>query len=884
MKRPRIFLIDGNSYIYRAFHAIPYLSITKGLPTNAIYGFIQMLLKLIKGYKPDHIAVVFDAKGPTFRHKVYGDYKATRPEMPDTLRPQLPYIREVVKAYNIPALELEGYEADDIIGTLARRFKSEEIEVVIVTGDKDMMQLIDDNTTMLDTMKDRSYGVAEVKDRFGGLEPQKIIEIMALAGDSSDNIPGVPGVGEKTAIKLIKEFETIEQLYSDIEKVSGKALREKLIENEESARLSRELATIDTDVPIDCNFEDLSLSSPNNNRLKELFKELEFKRFLRDIQNDISDGEGFTVSPFRVQDREGLDKLTTELFKNRTMSISLKTVGQLPDTEVLALAISTGFELNLDHSSVFFLSPLDTGLDEPSIVEALKTIIEDERMLKLTQDAKGIYTFFKRRGVKVHGISMDISLASYLLNPSASEHSIRTVADSYLGIEMRDSKKMSIESVDMEELCRTVSEEAEAIRMVSSKLNDELEKAGLLSLFREIEMPLIEVLADMELAGIKIDENYLHGLSSELENKLSLIADEIYILAGTEFNINSPKQLAEILFEDLNLKPVKKTKTGFSTNESVLIALSIVHELPGKVLGYRQLAKLKSTYVDSLIELINPDTGRVHTSFNQTVTATGRLSSSRPNLQNIPIKTETGKRIRELFIAEEDCVLLSADYSQIELRLVAHLSGDEILIDAFNRGEDIHQRTASEVFGIKSELVTKEMRRRAKTINFGIIYGMGSQGLANELGISQAKAKEYIDSYFDRYRGVKRFIDSTIKEATERGYTTTLFGRKRYVKELISDIEAVKSFGERIAINTPIQGGAADIIKIAMINVARRLKRDDYRSRMLLQIHDELLFEVPKNEVEPMRNIVKHEMEGVIALSIPIKVNIATGRSWLEAG
>jgi DNA polymerase-1 len=884
MKRPRIFLIDGSSYIYRAFHAIPYLSVKEGIPTNAVYGFTQMLLKLIKDCKPDHIAVVFDAKGPTFRHKVYGGYKAKRPEMPDTLRPQLPYIREVVRAYNIPALELEGYEADDIIGTLVRRFKRKELEIVIVTCDKDMMQLVDANTTILDTMKDMSYGVAEVKEKFGGLEPQKIIEIMALAGDSCDNIPGVPGVGEKTAIKLIKEFETVDCLYSDIERVTGKVLREKLIENEESARLSRGLATIDTDVPIDCSFEDLSLSRPNYSKLRELFKELELKRFLRDIQDEISDEERFTVSPCRVIDREGLDKLSKELFKNRIMAISLKTAGQLLDYELIALAISTGFESSTDHSSVFLLSPIDTELDESSIIEALKPIIEDEGVVKLSNDAKGLYTFFKGRGIKVHGIGMDTTVASYLLNPSASDHSLKTVADNYLGIEMRGPEKTSMESVKRDQLCRIVSEEAEAIRMVSPKLTAELEGVGLLSLFREIEMPLIKVLVDMELAGIKIDEEYLHGLSSELETKLSLIASDIYVLAGYEFNINSPKQLAEILFKDLNLKPVRKTKTGFSTNEDVLIALSTKHELPGKVLEYRQLAKLKSTYVDSLIELINPATGRVHTSFNQTVTATGRLSSSRPNLQNIPIRTEIGKRIRGAFIAEDDWVLLSADYSQIELRLVAHLSGDEILIDAFNRGEDIHQRTASEVFGIASELVTKEVRRRAKAINFGIIYGMGSYGLANELGISQEEAKKYIDSYFDRYRGVRRFIDSTIKEATERGYTTTLFGRKRYIKELTSDVETIKRFGERIAINTPIQGSAADIIKIAMINLAKRLERCGYRSRMLLQIHDELLFEVPKKEVESIKEITGHEMEGVINLSVPIKVNIATGRSWLEAG
>jgi DNA polymerase-1 len=892
MKRERLFIIDGSSYIYRAFHAIPYLSNEKGLPTNAIYGFIQMLLKLIKGYNPDHLAVAFDAKGPTFRHKLFSDYKATRPSMPEELRPQLPYIREVVAAYNIAALEVEGYEADDIIGTLARQYRERGIDVVMVTGDKDMMQLVDENTSMLDTMKEKSYGVEEVVERFG-VEPRRVVEIMALMGDSSDNIPGVPGIGEKGARKLIQEFETIDHLYERIDDVTGRAMKEKLKNNEEMARLSRELAEIDVNAPVECTFEELVTSEPDNERLKELFKELGFNRLLRDLSQG-GERERVNHPPKRIADRDGLDRLIGELSQVGAFSLSLSSIHGSGEplgegTVTIAIApINNLSEVSPNDTPCYLLSSYimkgHGGLEAPALLQALRPLLENEGRGKVSSDGKRLTLDLMERGITLRGLTMDTSVASYLLNPSSNDHSLRSVAMKQLGEEIGEVENKGSGAMVEEHLAPLLCAEAEALRRLAPLLTEELEKAALTTLFREIELPLIPVLAGMERHGIRVDREQLTGLSHELESMLQEREESIFRMAGVEFNINSPKQLAEILFEKLQLKPLRKTKTGFSTDEKVLTVLAATHDLPKVILEYRHLAKLKSTYVDAIIGLIEPSTGRIHTSFNQTVTATGRLSSSKPNLQNIPIKTEIGGRIREAFIADEGYMLLSADYSQIELRLVAHLSGDDILIESFKKGEDIHKRTASEIFGIMPGLVTEEMRRRAKAINFGIIYGMGPHGLAGELGVSQKVAKEYIESYFDRYSGVRRFIDDTIREAAEKGYTTSLFGRKRYIPELTSRIDSVRRFGERIAINTPIQGTAADIIKIAMIRIAGRMEAEAEGSKMLLQIHDELLFEVPHDKMESMKTLVVSEMEGVVDLEIPIVVNISVGESWRKSG
>ena len=897
--KKQLLLIDGTSYIYRAFHAIPYLSNSKGIPTNAVYGFAQMLLKVIKDFKTDHIAVAFDVKGPSFRHKMYEEYKAHRPEMPDSLKPQIPFIKKLVKAFNIPVLELEGYEADDIIGTLSRHMKEKNIEVIIIAADKDMLQLIDENTTIVDTMKGKRFGIKEVMERFG-IEPSLITEIMGLAGDSSDNIPGVKGIGEKTAAKLIQEFGTIENLLLNIDKVAEKGVREKLKKNAEEARLSRKLAAIDTHAPVDYKFEDLIVKSPDYLKLKELLKELEFTKLLKEIVQEepvVSKGEYSCIN-----DAEALNAMIIEIKEAGEMAIVIKRKKNSLFGELTGIAICTkpnyafyihshasGEDAGHSHkgaSQQLVLGKSESGenrgLDASSVIDMLKPIIEDEGIKKFAHDIKGVYIFFKRHNIQMKGAAVDTGIASYLLNPSKPSHALADIAHEHLDNSMVSLKTVSFEPLDINAASARGCAEADAIFQLAKKLLPQLDRDNLLRLFDEIEMPLAEVLAEMELNGIMIDKDYLSNLSKELEGQIENIKKKIYAIADIEFNINSPKQLASILFERLKLKPVRKTKTGFSTDEEVLRTLSTQHELPNEILSFRQLSKLKSTYVDALLELINPTTHKVHTSFNQTVTATGRLSSSEPNLQNIPIRTEFGKRIRQAFVAGKGCLFLSADYSQIELRIVAHLSQDPLLLEAFKQDEDIHTKTASEVFSIAPELVTEEMRTRAKAINFGIIYGMGPYGLSAELGISQDEAAGYIDDYFMHYKGVKGFIDKTINEVVEKGYVTTLFGRRRHVPEMSSESEQVRRFGERIAINTPIQGTAADMIKVAMINIFRKLKDGNFNTKMLLQIHDELIFEAPENEIELIKEMIRKEMEMVGSLSVPVKVDIQIGRNWGE--
>lgn len=896
--KKQLLLIDGSSYIYRAFHAIPHLSNSKGIPTNAIYGFAQMLVKVIKDFKTDHVAVAFDVKGPSFRHKMYDEYKAHRPEMPDSLKLQIPYIKELVRAFNIPALELEGYEADDIIGTLSRHMKEKDVEVIIIAADKDMLQLIDENTTIVDTMKDKRFGIKDVMERFGA-KPEQVVEIMGLAGDSSDNIPGVKGIGEKTAAKLIQHFGTIENLLLNIGKVKEKGIREKLEKYAEDARLSRMLAAIDTHAPVDYKFEDLLVKPPDYPKLKELFKELEFTKLLKEVvQEEPAMSPPQAGEYASIVDIDELKKMMSEIKQTGDTAIVVKTLNVHPPQAepgggsnalqlfsampIPALSpqgqASSVFAFCLKPHQAFYVSNC-----LKSVFEAIKPVIEDETVKKMSYDIKGVYLFFKQEGISMRGAHFDAGIASYLLNPSRTSHALEDVAYEELGFQVKVRSHPPLAEGGYSEGLNACAE-ADAVLQLSKKMLPQLEIEGLLKLFHEIEIPLSEVLAEMELCGIKVDKDYLVKLSQELEGQIGLVQKKIYAVAGAEFNINSPKQLAGILFDTLKLKPVKKTKTGFSTDEGVLRTLAVQHELPAEVLNFRQLSKLKSTYVDAILELANPATQRIHTSFNQTVTATGRLSSSEPNLQNIPIRTELGKRIRRGFITESGCLFLSADYSQIELRIVAHFSQDSLLIDAFEKDEDVHTRTASEVFGIMPEFVTPEMRRRAKAINFGIIYGMGAYGLAAELGISQDEARGYIDDYFLHYKGVKTFIDKTIGEAMEKGYVTTFFGRRRHVPEIRSESEQIRRFGERIAINTPIQGTAADIIKVAMIKISRRLKSENLQSRMLLQIHDELIFEVPEKEIGLMKDIVKNEMESAVKLSVPVMVDIQTGKNWGELG
>ncbi|MBI5587695.1 MAG: DNA polymerase I [Deltaproteobacteria bacterium] len=866
----RLFIIDGSSLIYRAFHAIPAtFTNSKGMPTNAVYGFIQSLRKILKDFKPGYIAIAFDVKGPSFRHEMFTEYKAQRPPMPDLLSVQIPYIKEAVGAFKIPALEMPSFEADDIIATLVKKVETEEgIRVAVITGDKDMYQLVDDRTVILDYLTEKEYGPAEVVEKFG-VAPSLIRDMMGLAGDSIDNIPGVPGVGLKTAAKLIKEFGSLENIYENLEAIKGEKLKDNLKNFREKAFLSRELATLHPDVPLECGLKELKYDGPDYKLLEPLLNGLGFKKILSELLPEIPVEPEEGTDYATVTDESGLDRVVNALKDAPRASITLFM------TEEGMAGVLKGLTLAVSTKKAFFIPAGVGGIDESLLHKRFKGFLEDPSVKKETDNSKALYLYFSKAGICVAGVGLDTSLASYLLDPSRSDHSIATLAYEFLGAHYEETK-----SGEPEDLKMSCCKKACLIHEIALLLDKKLEEAALKKLYLEMELPLAEVLASMELAGIRVESAKLRDLSKEIEINLADTEKKIYAVAGVEFNINSPKQLSEILFERLKLRPVKKTKTGFSTDEEVLTKLASEHEVPALIIGFRQLSKLKSTYVDALLEIINPSTGRVHTSFNQTVTATGRLSSSRPNLQNIPVRNEAAGRVREAFVPDAGFTFFSADYSQIELRIVAHMSEDPVFIDAFMKGEDIHTRTAGEIFGIMPSLVTSEMRKRAKAINFGIIYGMGPYGLSAELGISMKEATGYIENYFAHYSTVKRFIDRTIEEAFERGCTVTLFGRRRFIPELKSAVESTARLGARFAVNTPIQGTAADMIKAAMIRIYRLLKKGGFKSRMLLQIHDELIFEAAVGEVEVLSALVKKEMEGVVELKVPVVVNLKYGSNW----
>ncbi len=887
--KKRLYLIDGSSYIYRAFFAIrQYLSNSKGLPTNAIYGFAVMLLKILREQCPDYLAIVFDAKGKTFREEEYAGYKAHRPSMPDDLVPQIPYIHELVKAFNIPVLQIEGYEADDIIGTIAKRAEKEGYQVTIVSGDKDLMQLISPNVKMLDTLKNRLFGEKEVIEKFG-VEPKRVVEVMALAGDTSDNIPGVPGIGPKTATALIKRFEDVETLLDNTEKVDSARIKEKLLKYKDQARLSRKLSTLVTDMDIDINIDDLKKKRIEQGRVIRLFKELEFASLLKELtpQEDVSDKD-YKI----ILKREDFEGLIERLERAKGFSIDLETTHKEP-----VRATIVGISISLKENEAFYIpvrhdyQGVPEQLDSEYVLLILKPILEDRDIEKYGQNIKYDMIVLSSAGIHLKGVAFDTMIASYLINPSKHNHNLEDIALEHLNYRMtsysevagKGAKEIGFSEVDIEDAANYSCEDADITFKLTNILSPLLEKNGVARLYHEVELPLIDVLAEIEINGVKIDKDFMEEMSNRLEREISQYVSRIHAIAGEEFNINSPKQLSAILFDKLRIKPVKRTKTGYSTDVKVLEELAIQHDLPADILVYRQLMKLKSTYVDALPAMINPSSRRIHASFNQTVTATGRLSSSDPNLQNIPIRTEIGREIRKGFIAESGWIIVSADYSQIELRILAHVSGDEVLLEAFKKGEDIHIRTAVEVFGVFPEMITPEMRRVAKVVNFGIIYGISPYGLSRDLRVSQKKAREFIERYFSLYRKVKEYIDRTIKEAYENGYVTTLLQRRRYLPDLGSKNRQVKEFAERTAINTPIQGSAADLIKMAMINISRRMKREGLISKMILQVHDELVFEVPIDEKETMIKLVREEMEGGMELSIPITVDIHWGDNWNEA-
>lgn len=882
MSRKRLFLIDGNSFCYRAFYAIRALSNSKGQPTNAVYGFVTMLNKLIKDNAPDMLAVAFDLKGPTFRHKKYEEYKIHRKPMPDELASQMPIIKQAVAGYNIPIYEMQGFEADDVIATLARKAEAHDIDTTIVTGDKDALQLVGPHIKVCNPQKDNIiFDAAKVKEAFG-VGPEGITDLMALMGDASDNIPGVPGIGEKTAVELMTEFGSLDNLLKHVDKVKGEAKKKTLKENEKLAWLSKELAIADTNVPIKVDFKSLEIKEPDQEKLLELFRELEFKSLIKEFTP-----KGQLDSKYElIDDAKKLKKLISELEGLKEFTFDFETTSEDP---MLAELVGVSFSWKVGRSSYV---PVNKYHDRGEVLAAFKPVFENRHIAKVGQNIKYEYIVLSNYGITLAGELFDTMVASYVLNPSKLNHNLEDISIEYLGHKMttpieeligKGKSAITMDQVDVDKVCAYCCEDSDVTLRLKELLAKEIKAKELDELFYKVEMPLVRVLAEMEICGVSIDTDYLGELSVEMERKLAKITKKIYEIAGEEFNINSPKQLSKILFEKLALPVIKRTKTGISTDEDVLTKLAAKHPLPKTLIEFRELSKLKSTYVDTLPSLVNPKTGRIHTSFNQTVTATGRLSSSGPNLQNIPIKTEEGRRIRKAFIpSAKDRVLLSADYSQIELRILAHLSGDKNLVKAFKDGLDIHSYTASLVFDVKEKDVTPEMRGMAKTVNFGIVYGMSPYGLSQSLDIDVSKAKDFIDAYFARYPKVKESLDAMIAEARQNGFVTTILGRRRYIPEINSPDMRIRQFAERTAINAPVQGSAADIIKVAMIAISERIAKAKMGTEMTLQVHDELVFDVPKSELKEAYGIVKDGMERVITLDVPVEAHIEVGKNWLD--
>ncbi|MDH5457693.1 MAG: DNA polymerase I [Nitrospinota bacterium] len=897
-KKPKLYLIDGSSYIFRAFYGIrQMLTNSAGLPTNALYGFTTMLSRVVRDEAPDYLAVVFDSKAKTFRHDLYPDYKANRDIPPEELAQQFPYFEPLVEAFNIATLRQDGFEADDIIGTMAKKGEAAGMAVTIVSGDKDMMQLITPHVHMLDTMKDKRFEKAEVIEKFG-VPPEQVIEVMGLMGDSSDHIPGVKGVGPKTATELIQKYGSIEELYKNIDDIEKAKLKEKLETDKDNALLSRQLVTIDTEMKLDCKVEDLKVKEPDTDKLRAMFTELGFKSLLENLPE--GSGEGVAEQPATskvethyetIMDVKSLDALVKKLKKAKEFALDLETTSKHPTrAEMVGISFSwaEGEACYIPVSHRYLGVP--EQLDKQKVVEALKPLLEDAKLKKFGHNIKYDLIVLANEGVDLKGVAFDSMLASYVLDPSKRQHSLDDLAMEMLGhqnityadVAGKGAKQIGFDEVSIDVAAEYAAEDSDITfrltQALQSRLRDET-----LKLYEELELPLIDVLADMEMTGVKVDREHLKKMSTKLSKALKKHEDEIYAMAGEMFNINSPKQLAVILFEKLGLPAKKKTKTGYSTDMSVLEELADGHELPAMIVNYRQLTKLKSTYIDALPLEINQKTGRVHTSYNQTVAATGRLSSSDPNLQNIPIRSDLGKEIRQAFVAEGDDWLLSTDYSQIELRILAHLSGDPALIKAFKNNEDIHTRTAAEIFGQPLDGVDEDARRMAKAVNFGIVYGLSAFGLSRQLKISPGEAKAFIDQYFDLYKNVKTFMDSTIEEARQCGYTVTMMNRRRYLPDLHSKNRQVRESAERVAINSPVQGSAADMIKLAMIRLHQLLSKQKLKSKMIMQVHDELVFECPVNEKREVEALVKKEMENVWPMQVPIIVHSEWGKNWDEA-
>lgn len=896
----RLFLIDGSAFAYRAFFAIRNLSNSKGQPTNAVYGFARMLIKILREQKPSHIAVVFDAPGKTFRDDLYADYKATRQETPEDLASQFPLMHELVEALNIRIIMHPGVEADDVMGTLGRRAEAAGMEAVLVTGDKDMLQLVTDKVCVFDPGKGDQgqwIGPDEVLERFG-VPPNHVIDALGLMGDTSDNVPGVRGIGPKSAKSLLERYKTIEGIYEHIEELSGKQ-KERLIEDRELALLSRDLVTIRTDVDLPVSIDDCRAREFDQDKMREIFGKLEFQSLLDElVPGNEPTSAGEETEYKLVLTEEALRVVIQEMRDAGAMAVDTETTSTDPmRAELVGISMScrpnTGYYVPVGHKpeamAVPGTKPPPEPLTKAKALNLLKPLLEDPAIAKIGHNIKYDMVVLERAGVRLAGVAMDTMVASYLTDPSRMRHNLDEVSLHYLNRKLipisdligKGSKAETFDTVPVDSACTYACEDADVTWRLAEVFRPLLRERGLEALFNEVEIPLIGVLARMELAGVAIDVAVFEELQREVEKRLRALEYDIHETAGEPFQINSPKQLQEVLFGKLGLKPVRKTKTGFSTDVDVLEELAREHPLPEKILEFRALEKLRGTYIEALPKLIHPETGRIHTSFNQAVAATGRLSSSDPNLQNIPIRTEIGRRIREGFVpARRGDRLISADYSQIELRVLAHLSGDPHLKEAFLNDADIHEETAARVFGVMPGFVTPEMRRQAKAVNFGVIYGMGAFGLARSLGISTAEAARFIDQYFEKYPGVRRWIDATLEQARKLGYVTTLLNRRRYVPDLASSNQTVQRAAERVAINTPVQGSAADIIKVAMVRLDRALEGAD--SRLILQVHDELVVEAPAADAGEVAELTKKTMEEAFPLEVPVKVDVAIGNHWAE--
>ncbi len=886
----RLLLIDGQSFCYRAFYAIRELTNSKGEPTNAIYGFVTMLRKLIREEAPNYLAICFDRKEPTFRKARYEAYKAHRKPMPDELVEQMPHIKEFVHAYRIPIFELPGHEADDLLGTIARKAEKSGLEVVIVTGDKDMLQLVNDQVKILNTYKEEILDRGSVAERFGGLGPERVPDVMSLSGDASDNIPGVPGIGEKTAVELIREFGSLDDLYRNLDQIKGAARKKTLQENEQIARLSKDLATIDCHVPIEFDFEAMKVKSPDEERLSEFFRRFEFRSLLKEL-TPAGETEQEERKYHLITTEEKLKQLVAHMTKAKAMALDTETTSPEPTRAHLV-----GISVSLKPFEAYYI-PIASehhqgkGLSWSIAKRLLKPVLESETITKYGQNAKYDLIVFKRHGIEVGGLRFDTMVASYLVNPLKLNHNLDDIAFEYLGIKKIDiesligsgKKEISMDQVPLERVSEYACEDADCVMRLAEPLQKLLEVHQLTELFERLEMPLVSVLAEMELNGVAIDRELLAEISEKLGRDLDRLTSQIYKEAGEEFNINSTKQLSDILFTKLKLPVIKRTKTGYSTDADVLERLALSYGLPKLLLEYREKMKLKSTYVDALPDLLHPDTHLIHTSFNQTTTSTGRLSSSEPNLQNIPIKTEIGRQIRRAFRPRaKGRKILSADYSQVELRVLAHFSEDPNLMKAFHEDLDIHQFTATLLYNTAPENVTREMRNAAKTINFSIVYGVSAFGLAQGLSISISEAQAFIDSYFERYAKVKQYLDDQKEEARKHGFLKTILGRRSYFPDINSHNPNRRQFAERAAINAPIQGSAADIIKLAMIEIQNELKRKKFDSLMILQVHDELVFDVLNGELEELKELVRTKMEGAYSLRVPLKVDVTVGDSWYK--